>query len=242
MPNSLEENKLPAHVGVIMDGNGRWAKQRGLPRSQGHKKGAEVFGNVVRHAKARGIKYLTVYAFSTENWNRPPEEVRGIMDLLRGYLKNANNYRKENVRTRILGERCALDEDLREMIVKVEEKSAGNDGINVNIALNYGGRDEIVHAAKDAARRILNGEIALQQINEALLESGMYTAGQPDVDLIIRTGGERRLSNFLLWQSAYAELVFCDAHWPDFGPRDFDAALEEYAMRQRRMGGVESGK
>jgi len=238
MQNSLEENKLPAHVGVIMDGNGRWAKQRGLPRSQGHRKGAEVFGDVVRYAMKRGIKYLTVYAFSTENWNRPPEEVRGIMDLLRGYLKNADNYRKENVRTRILGERFALDEDLREMIVKVEEKSAGNDGINVNIALNYGGRDEIVHAAKGAARRILSGEIALQQIDEALLGNGMYTAGQPDVDLIIRTGGERRISNFLLWQGAYAELVFCDIYWPDFSPRDFDAALEEYAMRQRRMGGV----
>ena len=238
MSNSFQVNRLPAHVGVIMDGNGRWAKARGLSRNQGHKKGAQVFGDIVRHAKARAVKYLTVYAFSTENWSRPPEEVRNIMDLLRAYLKDAHNYRKENVRTRILGDRAALDDDLRDMIDKVEQSSMGNDGINVNIALNYGGRDEIVHAARQVARKVLNGEIALQQINQEMLSSAMYTAGQPDVDLIIRTGGERRVSNFLLWQGAYAELVFCDVHWPDFAPQDFDAALLEYGARQRRMGTV----
>ena len=221
-----------------MDGNGRWATAQGLPRVEGHKKGAEVLAEVVRHAKVRKIKHLTLYAFSTENWNRPIEEVRGIMNLLRAYLKNANNYRKENARTRILGERESLDADLREMIVNVEKWSAGNDGINVNIALNYGGRDEIVHSARAAAKKLLEGEIALQQIDKAMLAGGMYTAGQPDVDLIIRTGGERRISNFLLWQSAYAELIFFDKHWPDFGPSHFDSALEEFGARARRMGGV----
>ena len=221
-----------------MDGNGRWARAKGLSRNQGHKKGAQVFGDIVRHAKSRGIRYLTVYAFSTENWNRPPEEVSNIMDLLRTYLKDAHYYRKENARTRILGDRSALDGDLRDLITKVEQSSMDNDGINVNIALNYGGRDEIVHAARSLAQKILNGEIALQQIDKEMMSGAMYTAGQPDVDLIIRTGGEHRVSNFLLWQSAYAELVFCDVYWPDFGPQDFDAALLEYGARQRRMGAV----
>ena len=231
-------DNVPTHVGIIMDGNGRWAKQRGLPRSKGHIKGAETFGKIVRHAKARGVKHLTVYAFSTENWSRPPQEVRGIMDLLRGYLKDANNYRKENVRTRIIGEREPLESDIREMIARVEKGSAGNTGINVNIALGYGGRGEIVAATRAVAQKILAGEIALQQIDEAMLTRGMYTAGQPDVDLIIRTGGEHRISNFLLWQSAYAEFVFCDTYWPDFGPEQLDSALEQYSARQRRMGGV----
>ena len=221
-----------------MDGNGRWATAQGLPRVEGHKKGAEVFADIVRYAGRRGIKHLTAYAFSTENWNRPPEEVRGIMNLLRNYLKNANNYRKENARTRVIGERESLDADMLEMIEHVEEWSAGNDGINVNIALNYGGRDEIVHSARAAARKLLNGEIALQQIDRAMLAGGMYTAGQPDVDLIIRTGGERRVSNFMLWQSAYAEFIFFDEYWPDFGPSHFDSALEEFGARARRMGGI----
>ena len=238
MSNSITASSLPTHVGVIMDGNGRWAESRGLPRNKGHKKGVEVLAETVRHAKKLGIRYLTVYAFSTENWNRPPQEVRGIMDLLRGYLKNADNYRKENVCTRILGEISALDEDLRELIQKVEKNSAANDGINVNIAINYGGRDEIVHAAKAVAQKILNGEAALEQVDEAMLAGEMYTRGQPDVDLTIRTGGERRISNFLLWQSAYAELVFCDVHWPDFSPKDFDDAIAQYGARVRRMGGV----
>jgi len=221
-----------------MDGNGRWATQRGLPRIEGHKKGAEVLADTVRYAKARGIEYLTVYALSTENRSRPPEEVRGIMNLLRAYLKDVNNYRKENVRTRVLGERHSLDADLRIAIENVEKWSAGNDGINVNIALNYGGRDEIVHSAREAARKLLSGEIALQQIDKAMIASGMHTAGQPDVDLIIRTGGELRISNFMLWQSAYAEFVFLDEYWPDFGPGHFDSALEKFSARERRMGGI----
>ena len=221
-----------------MDGNGRWATARGLPRIEGHKKGAEVLADTVRYAKARGIKHLTVYALSTENQSRPSEEVRGIMNLLRAYLKNVNDYRKENARTRVLGERESLDEDLQQMIANVEKWSAGNDGINVNIALNYGGKDEIAHSARAAAKKLLNGEIALQQIDKAMIAAGLYTAGQPDVDLIIRTGGERRISNFLLWQSAYAEFIFLDEYWPDFGPSHFDSALEEFSFRERRMGGI----
>ena len=238
MSSSFPVNNLPVHVGIIMDGNGRWARAKGLSRNQGHKKGAQIFGDVVRHAKMRDIKYLTVYAFSTENWKRPPEEVRSIMNILRTYLKNACDYRKENVRIRVLGDRLALDKDLQEQIAHVEENSAGCDGLNLNIALNYGGRDEIVHAARCVAQKILNGEIALQQIDKAMLSDAMYTAGQPDVDLIIRTGGEQRISNFLLWQGAYAEFVFCDVCWPDFSPQDFDAALLQYSERTRKMGAV----
>jgi len=221
-----------------MDGNGRWATAKGLPRIEGHKKGADVLADTVRHAKARGIQYLTVYALSTENLNRPLDEVRGIMDLLRAYLKNVNNYRKENVRTRVLGERNTLDTDMQLAIDNVEKWSTDNSGINVNIALNYGGKDEIAHSARAAAKRLLDGEIALQQIDKTMITAGLYTAGQPDIDLLIRTGGERRISNFLLWQSAYAEFIFLDEYWPDFSSSLFDSALEEFGARERRMGGI----
>ncbi len=229
---------LPGHVGIIMDGNGRWATARGLSRNRGHKRGAEVFGEIVRHAKKLGIPYLTVYAFSTENWNRPPQEVAGIMNLLRGYLRDADRYRKENVQTRIIGDKAQLDADLVEMIAKVEEGSRHNTGIHVNIALNYGGRDELVQAARKIAAMMLEGSIPLQSVDHSLLERCLYTAGQPDVDLIIRTGGEQRISNFLLWQGAYAELIFTPTLWPDFTAADLDAALEEFSRRERRMGGI----
>lgn len=233
-----QSQTLPDHVGIIMDGNGRWATARGLSRNRGHKRGAEAFGEIVRHAKKLGIPYLTVYAFSTENWNRPPQEVAGIMDLLRGYLRDADRYRKENVQTQIIGDKDRLDADLVEMIAKVEEGSRNNTGIHVNIALNYGGRDELVHAARKIAAMILEGSIPLQSVDHSLLERCLYTAGQPDVDLIIRTGGERRISNFLLWQGAYAEFVFTPTLWPDFTAADLDAALEEFSRRERRMGGI----
>lgn len=233
-----QSQTLPDHVGIIMDGNGRWATARGLSRNRGHKRGAEVFGEIVRHAKRLGIPYLTVYAFSTENWNRPPQEVAGIMDLLRGYLRDADRYRKENVQTQIIGDKAQLDADLVEMIAKVEEGSRNNTGIHVNIALNYGGRDELVHAARKIAAMILEGSIPLQSVDHSLLERCLYTAGQPDVDLIIRTGGEQRVSNFLLWQGAYAEFVFTPTLWPDFTAADLDAALEEFSRRERRMGGI----
>jgi undecaprenyl diphosphate synthase len=233
-----QSKTLPNHVGIIMDGNGRWATARGLSRNRGHQRGAEVFGEIVRHAKKLGIPYLTVYAFSTENWNRPPEEVAGIMNLLRSYLRDANRYRKENVKTLIIGDRTPLDADLIEMIAKVEEGSRNNTGIHVNIGLNYGGRNELVHAARKIAAMMLEGSVPLQGVDHALLESCLYTAGQPDVDLIIRTGGEQRISNFLLWQGAYAEFIFTPTLWPDFTAADLDAALEEYSRRERRMGGI----
>ena len=229
---------LPAHVGIIMDGNGRWAKAQGLPRLMGHKKGAEAFGRTVRHARDLGIKWLTTFAFSTENWNRPPSEVRGIMDIFKGHLKDADKYKDENVRLRFLGGREQLDSELRSLIEYVEQNSSLNDGINVNIALNYGGRNEIARAARECAKQLMNGEIALQQIDEAKLSGELYTAGQPEVDLIIRTSGEQRMSNFMLWQGAYAELVFTDVFWPAFTPDVFDLALEEFSNRQRRMGAI----
>jgi undecaprenyl diphosphate synthase len=236
--SELKTELIPRHVGVIMDGNGRWAKKRGLPRKEGHIRGAEVFGDIVRHAQKLGIEWLTVYAFSTENWNRPPDEVRSIMNLLRDYLKNADSYRKENIRTLIIGDKEGLDEDLRERIKKVEEGSAENTGIHVNIALNYGGRTEIVGAAQKIAGLVRSGGLDPEEIDEARFSSFLYTAGQPPVDLIIRTGGEMRVSNFLLWQAAYAEFYFTDILWPDFNGNDFDGALAAYSSRERRMGGV----
>lgn len=235
----MKKLTLPAHVGIIMDGNGRWATARGLSRNAGHKKGADNFGDIVRYAMKLEIPYLTVYAFSTENWNRPAEEVEGIMSLLRNFLKDADKYRKENVRTFVLGSRERLAPDIVQMIAKVEEGSRANTGITVGIALNYGGRDELVAAARKAAEKLRDGEIATpEQIDEKLFERCLYTAPFPDVDLLIRTGGEKRISNFLLWKCAYAEFVFSDVWWPDFGPEELDKALVEYTARHRRMGGL----
>ena len=236
--NRENEMALPQHVGIIMDGNGRWAKKRGLSRNIGHRQGANTFGDIVRHANKRGIGYLTVYAFSTENWSRPPEEVRAIMDLMRSYLKDIRKYEKENVRILILGERAQLDEDIRQLIDNAQRASASCTGLTLNIAINYGGRDEIVHAARTLAGLCAQGKLNPASIDEALFARHLYTAGQPDVDLIIRTSGEMRVSNFLPWQGAYAEYVFSDTLWPDFSSRDFDAALKQYAARERRMGGI----
>lgn len=237
MANS--EQNLPVHVGIIMDGNGRWAKKRGLPRNVGHKQGADVFGKIARHAAKRGIRHLTVYAFSTENWRRPPEEVAGIMSLLRNYLSDVEKYTRDNMCMRILGERDALDADIREQMTDIERRSRDNTGMVLNIAFNYGGRDEILRAAKELARRYLKGEVPhLEDVDEKAFGELLYTAGQPDTDLIIRTSGEYRTSNFLPWQGAYAEYVFSDALWPDFTPKLFDQALVQYAERTRRMGGV----
>ena len=229
---------MPAHIGIIMDGNGRWAKRQGLPRSIGHKKGAETFEQTVRACQEFGIRYLTVYAFSTENWKRPKDEVGSIMDLLRDYLKRSEAYKNENVQMRFLGDRTPLDDDLRDMINRVEQESASNDGMTVNIALNYGGRDELVHAARVLACQIEEGTLSSADITEENLSAALYTAGQPDPDLIIRPSGEKRISNFLVWQSAYSEFVFMDVLWPDFSKEDLRKALWEYARRDRRFGGV----
>lgn len=233
------QNGLPAHIGIIMDGNGRWAKARSLPRNVGHKKGTDALTAIVRHAAKIGIQYLTVYAFSTENWKRPEEEVSGLFKLLREYLSNAERYSKDNIRVRLIGERARLPEDVRVKAAEIEQRTGRNTGMVFNIAFNYGGREEIVHAAKALVAKVQSGEITdLNAVTEQDFAALLYTAGQPDVDLIIRTSGEQRISNFLLWQGAYAEYVFVDALWPDFTPSRFDEALESYASRHRRMGGI----
>ena len=229
---------LPQHIGIIMDGNGRWAHRRGLPREMGHKKGSEVFIKIARYCRDIGIPYLTVYAFSTENWKRPQHEVDAIMHMLQKYLNDVEQYKKENIRLCIIGDRSALSEDLQAAIRRAEEGSRTYDGLTVNLAVNYGGREEILHAARVLARRCTSGEISPEDISEDSFSSALYTSGQPDADLILRPSGEERLSNFLMWQSAYSEFVFMDVMWPDFTPEHLNAALWEYHSRDRRFGGV----
>ena len=231
-------NNLPQHIGFIMDGNGRWAKRRGLPRSAGHRAGAKTFRDMVRYCKDIGIKNMTVYAFSTENWKRPKEEVEAIMDLLRSYLKDAFDHREEEVRCLILGDTAPLAPDIVALIKKLEDESRDCKQMTLNIALNYGGRAEITHAVRELAGQVRRGELAPGEITEDTISAHLYTAGQPDPDLIIRPSGEYRTSNFLLWQSAYSELVFMDVLWPDFTRRDLDRAILEYQNRDRRFGGV----
>ncbi|MBE6807107.1 MAG: isoprenyl transferase [Ruminococcaceae bacterium] len=231
--------KIPVNLGIIMDGNGRWAKKRGLPRQAGHVTGAQVFRKITKYCQKCGVQYLTVYAFSTENWRRPQEEVDAIMNLLRQYLKESlADFQQENIRTRFIGDRTALDEDIRLLMEEAERTTAHKDGMTLNIALNYGGQQEITAAARKLAEKVAAGEISPSAIDEAMLEGALYTEDQPPVDLILRPSGEYRLSNFLIWQSAYAEYVFMDVLWPDFKEADLDRAFEEYARRDRRFGGV----
>ena len=232
---------LPEHIGIIMDGNGRWAQKRGLPRFAGHKQGARTFREIVRYCRSIGIRYLTVYAFSTENWKRPQSEIDAIMNLLRDYLDELERHSDEEQGVlRFIGDMAPLAEDLRQRITDVQERTAGRDGITVNIALNYGGRHEIVHAVQQAVSLARQGTLTPEAVDEALVDSLMYTAGQPPVDLIIRPSGEQRISNFLLWQGAYAEFVFMDVLWPDFTPGDLDRAIAEFQRRSRRFGGISS--
>ena len=233
--------RLPEHSGIIMDGNGRWAQKRGLPRSAGHKQGARTFREIVRYCRSIGIRYLTVYAFSTENWKRPQSEIDAIMNLLRDYLDELERHSDEEQGVlRFIGDMAPLAEDLRQRITDVQERTAGREGITVNIALNYGGRHEIVHAVQQAVSLARQGTLTPEAVDEALVDSLMYTAGQPPVDLIIRPSGEQRISNFLLWQGAYAEFVFMDVLWPDFTPGDLDRAIAEFQRRSRRFGGISS--
>ncbi len=236
----MDERKIPAHIGIIMDGNGRWAKKRGLPRSMGHKAGAKAFREIIKHCHNRKIKFLTVYAFSTENWKRPKDEVDAIMKLLGEYLDEAFQREDENkeVCVRILGDIRPLSQQLQEKIHRLEEQTRNNNGITVNIALNYGGRDELVHGVKALAEKIKDGSLQPEELTEESISSVLYTAGQPDPDLIIRPSGELRLSNFLIWQAAYSEFVFMDVLWPDFGEKELDQALEQYQRRDRRFGDV----
>ena len=230
---------LPAHLGIIMDGNGRWAKRRGLPRSAGHAAGAANFKKITRYCSKIGIRYLTVYAFSTENWTRPAEEVSALMTLFRKYLEEAlRDFRDDDIVVRFLGDTAAFPPELQTLIRETEEISAARTGMVLNIAMNYGGRAELVRAVRSIAERVRAGELAPDAITEETVSSALYTAGQPAPDLIIRPSGEHRTSNFLLWQSAYAEYVIMDVLWPDFGPDDLNAALREYANRSRRFGGV----
>ena len=238
----LKNISMPRHIGIIMDGNGRWAKQRGLKRSEGHKEGARVFRSICEYARDIGIEYLTFYAFSTENWKRPPEEVSAIMDLFRDYLFEAQEREEENkakgMRVRYIGDRSVLPEDIHNLMNDLEERSDDKNKITINLAVNYGGRDEILHAVKAIAKKIEAGELKADDINLKDIDGNLYTAGQPDPDLIIRPSGEYRLSNFLIWQAAYSEFWFSDILWPDFTSDDLDKAIIDFAKRNRRFGGV----
>lgn len=235
----MNQENLPRHIGIIMDGNGRWAKLRNLPRSAGHKIGAKVFRNIVTYCNQIGIQYLTVYAFSTENWKRPKEEVQALMQLFRDYLLETETYLEQKIQVRFIGDLSGLDEELQELIAQCETSCQDFDGMHLNIALNYGGRDEIVHAMRRVVQDVQDGKLDPSALDEQSISDRLYTYGQPDVDLIIRPSGEYRLSNFLIWQSAYAECVFMDqVLWPDFNEKQMDKALKEYARRNRRFGGV----
>ena len=237
MYNTMAKQTLVRHIGIIMDGNGRWAKQHQLPRAAGHAKGAEVFRTITRHCEKLGIEALTVYAFSTENWSRSEEEVNAIMDLLRRYLKDAFGFKGESIRVRFIGRRDRLAADLLENMQKIEQSSANNTGLTLNVALDYGGRDEIVHAARMLAEKAAAGELAPCDIDEAMFDGATFTAQCPPVDFILRPSGEQRISNFLLWQCAYSEFIYMDTLWPDFTPAHLDEAIALFEGRNRRFGG-----
>ena len=235
----IDTNNLPKHIGIIMDGNGRWAKKRGLPRSAGHSAGAESLKKIITEANNLGVKYVTVYAFSTENWKRPKEEVDFLMNLLMDYLINAEKtLAGENVVIRAIGSRAELSEEMIKQIEKTENFTKNNTGVVMNIALNYGSRDEILNAVKNISNDVKAGNIASDSIDEELFSSYLYTKDQPEVDLLIRTSGEQRLSNFMLWQVSYAEMWFTHKLWPDFKPEDLRRAIYDYQNRGRRFGGV----
>ncbi len=233
---------LPEHIGFIMDGNGRWAKNRGLERSAGHREGAKTFRRIGEYCADVGIKYMTFYAFSTENWNRPKSEVLALMKLFKEYLNEGDERIAENdirqMRLNFIGEREGLPKDLLKLIEKAERESAKYDKVTVNIALNYGGRAEITHAVKEIAKKVKNGEMSIADISEKTISDNIYTASQPDPDIIVRPSGEYRLSNFMTWQSAYSEFWYSDILWPDFTEDDVNRILEDYQKRNRRFGGV----
>ncbi|MCQ2477668.1 MAG: isoprenyl transferase [Clostridia bacterium] len=232
--NGNSERVLPKHIAIIMDGNGRWAKKRHLPRTAGHAAGSKTFKDIARYCNKIGIEYLTVYAFSTENWKRPQQEINNIMNILRDYLKDTENFKGENIKLEFIGDRTPLDDDIKVLMQKAEKDSENATGLHLNIALNYGGRDEIVHAVKD----IINEGIKPEEITEQLISDHLYTSGQPDPDFIIRPSGEYRLSNYLIWQSAYAEYWFSDILWPDFNYKHLEKALDDFNKRNRRYGGI----
>ena len=229
----------PRHIAIIMDGNGRWAKQRGLPRTAGHAAGAETFRTIANYCRTLGVEYLTVYAFSTENWKRSTEEIGGIMKLLAKYLREAMaDMEKNHVRFRFWGDLSRLSPELQKLCMDAQNRSASFDDVQVNFCLNYGGRDEIVRAARDLATRAKAGTLDPDEITEDLFAQSLYSASVPDPELVIRPSGEKRLSNFLPWQTVYSEFVYMNVLWPDFTPEDLDEAIAEYHRRSRRFGGV----
>ena len=233
----MENNLIPSHIAIIMDGNRRWAKEKGYPTQMGHKKGAEVLESTIKYCNEKGIKYLTVYAFSTENWRRTEDEIGTIMILFEKYLdKFIEISDLENIKLRVLGNVEELPEKIKEKIAKMYEKTQNNTGLNFNIAFNYGGRDEIVKATKKIAQNVLDKKIKIEDITEDIISNNLYTYGQEDPDLVIRTSGELRISNFLPWQIAYSEFLFLDKYWPEFTNDDIDNAIKVYSNRHRRKG------
>lgn len=234
----MQERNLPKHIAIIMDGNRRWAKERGLETRLGHKEGAETLKKIAKYANQIGIKYLTVYAFSTENWKRTKEEVGALMGLLQMYVADfLKDSDLENVKINILGDISKLDKGLQNSIEKAIDRTKNNTGLTLNVAFNYGGRDEITKAIQKVAEKVKNKEINVEDIDEQLVSENLYTAGQPDPDLLIRPGGEKRISNYLLWQLAYTEFLFIDKYWPDFTEKDLDEAIEIFESRNRKFGG-----
>ncbi len=232
-----EENNIPQHVAIILDGNGRWAKSKGMPRNYGHVQGAKTVEVICEEAYRMGIQYLTVYAFSTENWNRPADEVEALMGLLRNYMKTClKTAAKNNMCVRVIGEKSRLDEDIRKRISELEEATKDNTGLHFQIAINYGGRDEIVRAARKLAAQIQEGALRPEDITQERFDSALDTAGIPEPDLLIRTCGEQRISNFLLWQLAYTEFYFTPVAWPDFSKEELERAVAAYNKRDRRYG------
>ena len=235
--------EIPKHVAIILDGNGRWAKSKGLPRNAGHVQGARVVEDMCQITYNMGIQYFTVYAFSTENWSRPKDEVDALMKLLRNYMVNAKKRaNKNNMCVRVIGDKTGLDWDLQESIRDLEESTKNNTGLHFQIAINYGGRDEITRAVRRLSADVAEGKLEADSVTEETLNSYLDTAGLPDPDLLIRTCGEQRISNFLLWQLAYTEFYFCDKAWPDFNKKELERAIESYNTRNRKFGGLKEDK
>ncbi len=239
MDTQLKGLKIPNHIAIIMDGNGRWAKKRMMPRNYGHKQGSKIVEEICREAYNIGVKYVTVYAFSTENWSRPQSEIDTLMKLLRDFLSEClNKSKKNNMRVHVIGDITRLEQSLQDTIVKLEEVSASNTGLCFQVALNYGGQDEILRATRKIAQDVKDGKLSIEDLNTEIYENYLDTKGIPAPDLLIRTSGEQRLSNFLLWQLAYSEFYFTDVLWPDFNKAELIKAIEFYNGRERRYGGV----
>jgi undecaprenyl diphosphate synthase len=243
LPSSVEQMAIPRHLAVIMDGNGRWAKERGLSRTQGHRQGVVAVREIVKNSAELGIEYLTLFSFSSENWSRPESEVRDLMGLLKLFIRNdLAKLNKQNVKVIVIGCRESLTSDIADLLVEAEEKTKNNTGLHLVIAFNYGARQELTQAVKQLANRVAKGELSVDDIDEAAVSSALYSNSIPDPDVILRTSGEQRLSNFLLWQAAYSEFVFVDCYWPDFDRSKLEEALMEYGGRDRRFGGIVSQK